>query len=95
VGLGHTSSWLEATTDDARSSAAEGAEQFTQSQDGRRAVRYRLAAAEVATLRNVPAAALEHVRAGLKMLPLVPEGTERQRADADLLASVVAMGLFG
>ena len=36
---------LEATTDDAARSAAELAEHFTRSGDGRRAVRYRLAAA--------------------------------------------------
>ena len=84
---------LEATTDDATSSAAELAEHFTRSGDGRRAVRYRLAAAEVAALRNAPAAALEHLRAGLEMLPLVPDGEERQRAEADLLASSVSMAL--
>ena len=76
---------LEATTDDVTSSAAELAEHFTRSGDGRRAVRYRLAAAEVAALRNAPAAALEHLRAGLEMLPLLPDGEERQRAEADLL----------
>jgi hypothetical protein len=37
---------LEATTDDAQWSAAELAEHFTRSGDGRRAMRYRLAAAE-------------------------------------------------
>jgi hypothetical protein len=56
-------------------------------------VRYRLAAAEVAALRNALAAALEHLRAGLEMLPLVP-ADERQRAEADLLASSVAMSLL-
>ena len=84
---------LEATTEDVTSSAAELAEHFTRSGDGRRAVRYRLAAAEVAALRNAPAAALEHLRAGLQMLPLVPDGDERQRAEADLLASSVTMAL--
>ena len=84
---------LEATTADVTWSAAELAEHFTRSGDGRRAVRYRLAAAEVAALRNAPAAALEHLRAGLEMLPLVPDGEERQRAEADLLASSVAMAL--
>jgi adenylate cyclase len=84
---------LEATTDDVTSSAAELAEHFTRSGDGRRAVRYRLAAAEVAALRNAPAAALEHLRAGLEMLPLLPDGEERQRAEADLLASSVNMAL--
>ncbi len=74
-------------------SAAELAEHFTQSGDGRRAVRYRLAAAEVAALRNAPAAALEHLRAGLEILPLVPAGDERQRVEADLLASSVSMAL--
>ncbi|MDF2747865.1 MAG: uncharacterized protein K0S98_2152, partial [Propionibacteriaceae bacterium] len=84
---------LEATTDDAARSAAELAEHFTRSGDGRRAVRYRLAAAEVAALRNAPAAAIVHLRAGLDMLPLVSDGDERQRAEADLLASSVAMAL--
>jgi DNA-binding winged helix-turn-helix (wHTH) protein/tetratricopeptide (TPR) repeat protein len=84
---------LEATTDDVTSSAAELAEHFTQSGDGRRAVRHRLVAAEVAALRNAPAAALEHLRSGLEMLPLVPDGEERQRVEADLLASSVAMAL--
>lgn len=84
---------LEATTDDATSSAAELAEHFTRSEDGRRSVRYRLAAAEVAALRNAPAAALEHLRAGLEMLPFVPDGDNRWRAEADLLASSVAMAL--
>jgi DNA-binding winged helix-turn-helix (wHTH) protein/tetratricopeptide (TPR) repeat protein len=84
---------LEATTDDVTSSAAELAEHFTQSGDGRRAVRYRLASAEVAALRNAPATALEHLRSGLEMLPLVPDGAERQRAEADLLASSVAMAI--
>jgi DNA-binding winged helix-turn-helix (wHTH) protein/tetratricopeptide (TPR) repeat protein len=84
---------LEAMTDDLTSAASELAEHFTRSGDGRRAVRYRLAAAEVAALRNAPVAALEHVRAGLAMLPLVPDGEERQRAEADLLASSVAMAL--
>jgi DNA-binding winged helix-turn-helix (wHTH) protein/tetratricopeptide (TPR) repeat protein len=84
---------LETTTKDATSSAAELAEHFSRSGDGRRAVRYRLAAAEVAALRNAPAAALEHLRAGLEMLPLVPDDDERDRAEADLLASSVAMAL--
>jgi tetratricopeptide (TPR) repeat protein len=84
---------LEATTDDATSSAAELAEHFTRSEDGRRALRYRLAAAEVAALRNAPVAALEHLRAGLEMLTLVPDAEERQRTEADLLASSVAMAL--
>ena len=84
---------LEATTDDATSSAAELAEHFTRSGDGRRAVRYRLAAAEVAALRNAPAAALEHLQTGLEMLPVLPHGPERQRAEADLRASSVAMAL--
>jgi len=84
---------LEATTDDVTSAAAELAEHFTRSGDGPRAVRYRLAAAEVAALRNAPAAALDHLRAGLEVLPLVPDGEERQRAEADLLASSVAMAL--
>jgi DNA-binding winged helix-turn-helix (wHTH) protein/tetratricopeptide (TPR) repeat protein len=84
---------LEATTVDVTSAAAELAEHFTRSGDGQRAVRYRLAAAEVAALRNAPAAALEHLRAGLKMLPLVSDGDERQRMEADLLASSVAMAL--
>jgi DNA-binding winged helix-turn-helix (wHTH) protein/tetratricopeptide (TPR) repeat protein len=84
---------LEATTEDVTSYAAELAEHFTRSRDGRRAVRYRLAAAEVAALRNAPAAALEHLRAGLEMLPLVPDGDERQRAEADLLASSATMAL--
>ena len=84
---------LEATTDDAMSSAAELAEHFTRSEDGPRAVRYRLAAAEVAALRNAPAAALEHLRVGLEILALVPDAEERQRAEADLLASSVAMAL--
>jgi predicted ATPase len=85
---------LEATTDDVTSTAAELAVHFSRSGDGRRAVRYRIAAAEVAALRNAPAAALEHIRAGLEMLPLLPDGEERQRAEADLLASSVAMALF-
>jgi DNA-binding winged helix-turn-helix (wHTH) protein/tetratricopeptide (TPR) repeat protein len=84
---------LEATTDDAMSSAAELADHFTRSEDGRRAVRYRLAAAEIAALRNAPAAALEHLRTGLEKLALVPDAEERQRAEADLLASSVAMAL--
>ena len=84
---------MEATTDDAMSSAAELAEHFTRSEDGPRAVRYRLAAAEVAALRNAPAAALEHLRVGLEILALVPDAEERQRAEADLLASSVAMAL--
>ena len=84
---------MEATTDDAMSSAAELAEHFTRSEDGQRAVRYRLAAAEVAALRNAPAAALEHLRVGLEILALVPDAEERQRAEADLLASSVAMAL--
>jgi DNA-binding winged helix-turn-helix (wHTH) protein/tetratricopeptide (TPR) repeat protein len=84
---------LESTTDDVTSSAAELAEHFSRSGDGPRALRYRLVAAEVAALRNAPAAALEHIRAGLEMLPLLPEGEERQRAEADLLASSVAMAL--
>jgi predicted ATPase len=84
---------LDATTDDAQWSAAELAEHFTRSGDERRAVRYRLAAAEVATLRNAPAAALEHLRAGLEMVPLVPDGEERLRTEADLLASSAAMAL--
>jgi predicted ATPase len=84
---------LDATTDDAQWSAAELAEHFTRSGDERRAVRYRLAAAEVATLRNAPAAALEHLRAGLEMVALVPDGEERLRTEADLLASSAAMAL--
>ena len=54
-------------------------------------MRYRRAAAEVVALRNAPAAALDHLRAGLEVLPLVPDREERQRAEADLLASSVAM----
>ncbi|HEX5906314.1 MAG TPA: AAA family ATPase, partial [Propionibacteriaceae bacterium] len=84
---------LESTTDDVTSAATELTEHFTRSGDGRRAVRYRLAAAELAALRNAPAAALEHLRAGLEMLPLIPDGEERQRVEADLLASSVAMAL--
>jgi DNA-binding winged helix-turn-helix (wHTH) protein/tetratricopeptide (TPR) repeat protein len=84
---------LESTTDDLTSAATELAEHFMRSGDARRAVRYRLAAAEVAALRNAPAAALEHLRAGLEMLPLIPDGEERQRVEADLLASSVAMAL--
>jgi hypothetical protein len=52
-------------------------------------VRYRLAAAE----GGHPAAALEHLRAGLEMVPLVPDGEERLRTEADLLASSAAMAL--
>jgi DNA-binding winged helix-turn-helix (wHTH) protein/tetratricopeptide (TPR) repeat protein len=84
---------LEAMTEDVTSCAAELAEHFTRSGDGPRAVRYRLAAAEVAAMRNAPAAALEHLRAALKMLPRMADGQERQRAEADLLASSAAMAL--
>ena len=84
---------LEATTDDTTWSAAELAEHFTHSGDGLRAARYRLVAAGVAALRNAPGAALEHIRQGLEMLPLVPDGEERQRTEADLLANSVAMAL--
>jgi DNA-binding winged helix-turn-helix (wHTH) protein/tetratricopeptide (TPR) repeat protein len=84
---------LEATTEDLTSSAAELAEHFTRSGDGPRAVRYRLAAAEVAAMRSALAAALEHLRAGLEMLPRMPDSQERQRAEADLLASSAAMAL--
>jgi outer membrane PBP1 activator LpoA protein len=84
---------LELTTDDVTSAAAELAEHFTRSGDGRRAVRYRLAAAEVAALRNAPAAALDHLREGLQMQPLLADGEERQRAEADLVASSVSMSL--
>jgi len=59
----------------------------------RRAVRYRFAAAEVAAVRNAPAAALEHLRAALEMLPRMPDSQERQRSEADLLASSAAMAL--
>jgi DNA-binding winged helix-turn-helix (wHTH) protein/tetratricopeptide (TPR) repeat protein len=82
---------LEAMTDDPMSSAAELAQHFTRSGDGQRAVANRLAAAEVAALRNAPASALEHLRSGLEMLPQVADANERQRAEADLLASSVAM----
>ncbi|MFL5536730.1 MAG: AAA family ATPase [Gemmatimonadales bacterium] len=84
---------LEAMTEDVTSSAAELAEHFTRSGDGPRAVRYRLAAAEVAAMRNVPAAALEHLRIGLEMLPRVADSEERRRTEADMLASSAAMAL--
>jgi DNA-binding winged helix-turn-helix (wHTH) protein/tetratricopeptide (TPR) repeat protein len=84
---------VEAMTADVASSAAELAEHFTRSGDIPRAVRYRFAAAEVAAMRNAPAAALEHLRAALEMLPRMPDSQERQRAEADLLASSAAMAL--
>jgi tetratricopeptide (TPR) repeat protein len=80
-------------TADVASSAAELAEHFTRSGDVRRAVRYRFAAAEVAAMRNAPAAALEHLRAALEMLPRMPDSQERQHSEADLLASFAAMAL--
>jgi DNA-binding winged helix-turn-helix (wHTH) protein/tetratricopeptide (TPR) repeat protein len=82
---------LEAVMSDGACSAAELAEHFTRSGDARRSVRYRLDAGSVAAARSAPAAALSHLHAGLQMLPLLPDGEERLRFEADLLASSAAM----
>ena len=84
---------LEAMTGDDASSAAALAEHFTRSGDAHRSVRYRLDAAGVAAARSAPAAALSHLQAGLRMLARLPDGDERVRFEAELLASAALMAV--
>jgi hypothetical protein len=84
---------LETGAGDPAAAAAELAEHFTRSGDALRAVRYRLEAAELAAARGAPATALSHLESGRALLPLLPDGDQRRRLEADLLTSSAFMAV--